>query len=177
MSPIILVGAGTLVLGLGLGFLLAYVLGRREASKASDVQNELDEYRTQVTEHFSETAQHFQALGQQYQSLYQHMAKGAGALCDPAQADAMLEFPAGNNAALAATIEEREDVPEVIKDYAPAEESKPAGAEAEAEEPEKPEAQADVSAAEETKTDLAAEEGIADAIGGPEPDESERTVH
>jgi uncharacterized membrane-anchored protein YhcB (DUF1043 family) len=84
MSPIILVGAGILLfgLGLGLGYWFAHSQRKREATRASDIQNELDDYRRHVTEHFGETAQHFQTLGQQYQSLYKHMAQGADALCD-----------------------------------------------------------------------------------------------
>ena len=179
MSPIMLVGAGILLfgLGLGLGYLLSHSLRKREATKACDIQNELDEYRQHVTEHFSETAQHFQALGQQYQSLYKHMAHGAEALCDPAQTDAMLEFPAGDIAALAASVDEREDVSEPIRDYAPAEEGEPVHVEATAEEAETPETHADASSTDEMAEEAAAEEEIADAVNKPTPGETERTVH
>lgn len=179
MSPITLVGAGILLfgLGLGLGYLLSHFLRKREATKACDIQNELDEYRRRVTGHFSETAQHFQELGQQYQSLYKHMAHGAEALCDPAQTDAMLEFPAGDVQALTANVDEREDVPEPIKDYAPAEEDESLQAKAKAEEPETPESPVESAAADETAEKPAAEEEIADAVGNSTPDETERTVH
>lgn len=164
MSPIFLVGAGILLfgLGLGLGYLLSHLLRKREATKACDIQNELDEYRREVTEHFSETAQHFQALGQQYRSLYKHMAQGAGALCDPAQAGGMLEFPAADTAALTADADEQKDTPESIRDYAPAEANETV--QAEAEEPE-------------TTVEGAAEDDIADGISKPTPGETERTVH
>lgn len=177
MSPIMLVGAGILLVGLGvgLGYLLAHTLGRREAAKASDIQNELDEYRRHVTEHFSETAEHFQALGEQYRSLYKHMATGAGALCDPAQADRMLEFPGGDMTALAETVDEPGEAPDVIKDYAPAEESEAAEAEAKAEEPEKTEAS--ISAAAEATEAPDADQEIAEAISESAPEETERTVH
>ena len=179
MSPIILVGAGVLLfgLGLGLGYWLSYSLRKREATKASDIQNELDDYRRQVTDHFSETAQHFQALGQQYQSLYKHMAVGAEALCDPAQPDAMLEFPAGDIAALAANVDDQVDMPAAIRDYAPAEGDEPGPVAATVEEPETPETPADATSADDTAGEGVTEEEFADAVGEPAPSESERTVH
>lgn len=175
MSPIILVGAGVLlfVLGAGLGYWISHM---REATKTGDVQNELDTYRRQVTEHFSETAQHFQALGEQYRSLYKHMATGADALCDPAQVDGMLEFPAADAPALTKGTEE-EAVPEPIKDYAPEEVSEPGTVDAKAEEPETPEAPEEISAADEIKVESEAAEEIPEAISQSTTEETERTVH
>ena len=176
MSPIILVGAGILLFGLGLG--LGYWFSHmREATKTGDIQNELDEYRRHVTEHFSETAQHFQALGEQYRSLYKHMAQGAGALCDPAQTDAMLEFPAADTAALTAGSDAEEDAPEPIRDYAPEEEAEPVEVEVTAEEPESPETVEEISTTDEAIVKSDADEEIADSIGQPAPSETERTVH
>ena len=176
MSPIILVGAGILLFGLGLG--LGYWFShRREAAKAGDVQQELDEYRRHVTEHFSETAQHFQALGQQYRSLYKHMATGADALCDAAQVDGMLEFPTADTAALTAGTEEPEFVQEPIRDYAPEEASAPVEVEIAAEEPETAEPPVEVSATEEAAVEGTAEEELADAISKTAATETERTVH
>lgn len=131
MSPIMLVCAGIVILGLGLGcgYWFAQSQRKREANRADGVQKELDEYRRHVTEHFGQTAQHFQALGQQYQSLYKHMAKGADALCDPAQSGALLEFPAVEAAALTSDNERSESSPqpepETIRDYAVEEEIEP----------------------------------------------------
>ena len=176
MSPIILVGAGILIFGLGLG--LGYWLSHmREATKTGDIQNELDEYRRHVTEHFSETAQHFQALGQQYRSLYKHMAHGAEALCDPAQTDAMLEFPAADTAVLTSDSDKQEATPEPIRDYAPEPESEPVEVEVTAEEPETPETLADTDTAEETIVQSGTDEEIAEAITKTAPSEAERTVH
>ena len=176
MSPIILVGAGILLFGLGLG--LGYWFShKREATKACDVQNELDEYRRHVTEHFSETAQHFQALGQQYRSLYQHMAHGADALCDPAQTDAMLEFPAADTATLTSGTDEQGDAPEPIRDYAPEEVSEPVPVEEIAAEPPASEPLTETSTADETPAEVTSKEEIADAISEPTPAEAERTVH
>jgi hypothetical protein len=85
MNPIAMIGAGALLLLLGAG--LGYWLGsRRESGKTGEVQAELDAYRNQVTEHFSETAAHFQAIGAEYRKLYEHMATGAGQLCQGGQA-------------------------------------------------------------------------------------------
>ena len=176
MSPIILVGAGIVLFGLGLG-LGYWISHRREATKVGDVQNELDEYRKHVTEHFSETAQHFQALGQQYRSLYKHMAHGAEALCDPAQTNARLEFPTAETAALTAATEETQEVPEPIRDYAPEEDNESVAVEVTAEEREMPEPIAESSAAEEPASDSAVEEELPEAISQPASDEAERTVH
>lgn len=85
-------GIGILIAGLGLGFWAAQLRAGKQAAKAEDVQNELDDYRQNVTEHFSRTAEHFQAIGQQYRELYEHMAGGAEALCDRQAMDEKLSF-------------------------------------------------------------------------------------
>lgn len=179
MSPIILVGAGILLLGLGLGlgYWFAHSQSKREAARANDVQNELDNYRRHVTEHFGETARHFQALGQQYQSLYKHMAQGADALCDPAQSDALLGFAAGNAPAVMAGNEQPESPPEVIRDYAAAEEIEPPQAEPDVEPASPSELSEDSSVPDVTTPELSAEEAIVDQVAAPNSEEEERTVH
>lgn len=84
MSPIVIVGAGLLVLliGAGLGYWLGSVSGRKEVAKSAA---ELDDYRREVTEHFSATAEHFRSIGAEYQKLYRHMASGEAALCNAGQ--------------------------------------------------------------------------------------------
>ena len=85
MNPMVTIVAGALLLLLGAG--LGYWLGsRRESDKTGEVQAELDAYRQQVTEHFSTTAAHFQAIGAEYRKLYDHMAEGAGQLCEGGEA-------------------------------------------------------------------------------------------
>ena len=178
MSPIILVGAGILLfgLGLGLGYWVAHSQRKREATRASDIQNELDDYRRHVTEHFGETAQHFQTLGQQYQSLYKHMAQGADALCDPAQSGALLGFAAGNAAAItASTTDEPERPPKVIRDYATEEEIESPKVEPEVEASNTSESLASVP--DDITAEPPAEEVIADQADTPTPIETERTVH
>ena len=180
MSPIILVGAGILLfgLGLGLGFWFAHSQRKREATRASDIQNELDDYRRHVTEHFGETAQHFQELGQQYQSLYKHMAQGADALCDPAQSDALLGFAAGNAAAItASTTDEPEKPPEVIRDYATEEEIESPTVEPEVEASNTSESLESSSVPDDTTAEPPAEEVAADQVDTPTPIVTERTVH
>ncbi len=180
MSPIILVGASILLLGLGLGlgYWFAHSQRKREATRASDIQNELDDYRLHVTEHFGETAQHFQALGQQYQSLYKHMAQGADALCDPAQSDDLLGFPAGNAPAItASTADEPEKPSEVIRGYATAEEIEPPQVEPEVEAANTSEPLENSSVPDDITAEPPAEEVIADQVATPTPIETERTVH
>ena len=85
MNPMVMTAVGALLLLVGavIGYMMA---GSRGSEKANEVQAELDDYRKQVTQHFSETAQHFQAIGAEYRKLYEHMAAGAGQLCDGAEA-------------------------------------------------------------------------------------------
>ena len=180
MSPIILVGSGVILfaLGLGLGYLLSHSLRKREATKASDIQNELDDYRRHVTEHFGETAQHFQEIGKQYQSLYKHMAQGADALCDAAQSDKLLGFAAGGAAAIAAdTADESEQQPQVIRDYAPEEEIEPSTVEAEVEAADTTELQESSPEPDDIAVEAPAEEVIDEQVATPETSEEERTVH
>ncbi|MCP4331809.1 MAG: DUF1043 family protein [Gammaproteobacteria bacterium] len=180
MSPIILVGAGILLfgLGLGLGYWFAHSQRKREATRASDIQNELDDYRRHVTEHFGETAQHFQTLGQQYQSLYKHMAQGADALCDPAQSDALLGFAAGNAAAItASTTDKPEKPPEVIRDYATEEEIDSPKVEPEVESSNTSESLENSSVPDDVTAEPSVEEVVADQVDTSTPIEKERTVH
>ena len=94
MSPLVLIGFGVLILavGLGLGYLLGNTIRSRETAKASDIEAELNKYRSDVTEHFNQTAAHFQSIGQQYRELYDHMALGAEALCETPPAGRSVPF-------------------------------------------------------------------------------------
>jgi uncharacterized membrane-anchored protein YhcB (DUF1043 family) len=84
MSPIVLIGAGALILliGAGLGYWIANLQGQRDIAKADEVRAELNRYRRDVSEHFGKTATHFEAIGAEYRKLYDHMASGEAALCD-----------------------------------------------------------------------------------------------
>jgi hypothetical protein len=97
MSTVGLISIGVLILavGIGVGFLIGHTLRQRELTKAGDVQDELNQYRRDVSEHFDQTAVHFQSIGQQYRDLYEHMAIGAGALCDSSDPGRELPFSPG----------------------------------------------------------------------------------
>ena len=182
MNPIIIVGAGMLLfgLGLGLGYWFAHSQGKREANRVSDIQKELDDYRRHVSEHFGETAKHFQTIGKQYQSLYKHMAQGADALCDPAQSDALLGFAAGDAAAITARPADiAEDPPVVIRDYAPEDEDEDESpiAEPEVELSTTSESPDNSTVPDDVAAEPLAEEVVADQVDKPTPIEKERTVH
>lgn len=188
MSPIILVGAGILLfgLGLGLGYWFAHSQRKREATRASDIQNELDDYRRHVTEHFGETAQQFQSLGKQYQSLYKHMAQGAEALCDPTESDDLLGFAAGSAAAItASTTDKPEKTPEVIRDCATEEDIQSPKVKPEAESSNTSESLEASSASnleassvpDDVTAEPAAENVVADQVDTTTSIEKERTVH
>jgi len=186
MSPIILVGTGILLfaLGIGLGYLIAFGQRKQEATRASNIQNELDDYRRQVTEHFGETAHHFQAIGQQYQSLYRHMAQGADALCDAAQSDALLGFAAGSAPAIVAgSADEPEEeaeiieAPEIIRDYAAEDDNESPQEETEVEMADESELLEESSVDDDSSVEPPEDEAIGEQITASEPVETERTVH
>jgi len=109
MSPIMMIGAGTviLVLGIGLGLWIGNIGRGKEMARTAEVKAEMDDYRRQVSEHFNTTALHFESIGAEYRRLYDHMAKGAGTLCDnrpsifasPVEQIAVAEEPAEQIAA------------------------------------------------------------------------------
>jgi len=93
MLPLPIEILGALVVG-GVGF----VLGRRVAGSArrlrelrgaleaataerEKVQEELQDYRTQVSDHFATTSERLHDLTVQYRAVYDHLAEGAGQLC------------------------------------------------------------------------------------------------
>ena len=72
MSPIILFGAGLLILGIGvgIGMWIGNLNTRKASAKAGELEAALDNYRREVSEHFSQSAAHFQAIGGEYRKLY-----------------------------------------------------------------------------------------------------------
>ena len=89
---IVLGAIGFLAAGTGLGYGLARLRARGESAKASEVQQQFDDYRREVSQHFGRTAEHFKAIGREYRELYEHMASGADSLCDRESADVKLSF-------------------------------------------------------------------------------------
>lgn len=85
---LILSGAALLVIGLIVGLLI----GKRTspaATKQRDMEEQLDtllqehkSYQSDVTEHFSQTASLLNNLTTAYRDVHQHLALGAGNLCD-----------------------------------------------------------------------------------------------
>lgn len=75
-------GAVVLVLGIGLGLWIGNIRQGKEMARTAEVKAELDDYRRQVSEHFNTTAVHFETIGAEYRRLYEHMAAGAGSLCE-----------------------------------------------------------------------------------------------
>jgi uncharacterized membrane-anchored protein YhcB (DUF1043 family) len=89
---IVLGAIGFLAAGTGLGYGLARLRARGESAKASEVQQQFDDYRQEVSQHFGRTAEHFKAIGREYRELYEHMASGADSLCDREAVDVKLSF-------------------------------------------------------------------------------------
>ena len=74
-----------------LGLLFGYLLGRRTSTatqKYREVERKLDQvlqdkkvYEDEVVEHFTETAKLLNNLTDSYRDVHNHLAKGAGTLC------------------------------------------------------------------------------------------------
>jgi uncharacterized membrane-anchored protein YhcB (DUF1043 family) len=166
MSPIMMIGAGTivLVLGIGLGLWIGNIGRGKEIARTAEVQAELEDYRRQVSDHFKTTAVHFESIGAEYRRLYEHMAAGAGSLCEmrPAIFEKPIEKIAVQEIDEAATMMPPRDYEEtVVTEEALADE------EPLVEEP--------------TDEDLveteSSEELLAEHDITPEPVESEKTIH
>lgn len=73
-----------LMVGVVIGSLIVYAIMRPKPGQktVSQVQAELDDYKSQVSQHFSTTSELFKQMTGNYRSLYQHMATGATSLCD-----------------------------------------------------------------------------------------------
>ena len=176
MSPIIMIGAGTLllVLGIGLGLLIGNIGRGKEMARTAEAKAELDDYRRQVSEHFNTTAVHFETIGAEYRRLYEHMAAGAGSLCEfrPSAFASPVEQITNEDAdeeIVAAPPRDYEAVDEVdadaVEEVIAAEEP----AEVELSEPEPSDAEL-----EETET---AEELLAEHEIAPDTVEAEKTIH
>ena len=182
----------TLLIGAGIGYLLARMGTNKESAKRNEVEKEFETYRESVNEHFSKTAGHFQNLGQQYRELYQHMAAGSQALCSPKDGDLALPFGASGVAGIGIIDPEEAPEPEVQAadesvdgtessepatpdekideqptDYAPAEAAKES-AEAEA---------LDTAAANGNSEPKANEEPTPDPLPKAESESTDRTLH
>lgn len=86
-SSLWIVGILGVLLGIGLGSIVAYALASRN-SRNQNLQAELDqlnerftEYREQVSQHFMHTSDLVQEMTRSYRSVYEHLATGAYHLC------------------------------------------------------------------------------------------------
>ena len=166
-SILIVLGAiGFLAAGTGLGYGLARLRARGESAKASEVQQQFDDYRREVSQHFGRTAEHFKAIGREYRELYEHMASGADSLCDREAVDVKLSF--APKAILESIAEEQE--PPAPRDFA---DDEPQVAEAPAE----AETQIEVEAEPDKEKERRAEQALGTESDTEIGDKAERTLH
>jgi len=85
-----------LMVGIVIGSLIVYAIMKPKPGQktVSQVQAELDDYKSQVSQHFSTTSELFRQMTENYRSLYQHMATGATSLCDADTVTPELELAA-----------------------------------------------------------------------------------
>ncbi len=93
------IGLISFAFGIGVGFLVAYLLGPG-TTKTRQLQKELDAlkeentaYREQVSQHFQRSAELFKGMTEQYRSVYHHLAQGAQTLCGDAVSSPALDLP------------------------------------------------------------------------------------
>lgn len=120
--------------GVAIGLVLGYLLGRggsnqqqRMANELDAARSELDRYKEEVTEHFETTAELVNGLTEQYRRVHQHLASGAQTLCNderPGEAlQASLQPRLGKQDIPTVTDAvdnpDLEELPEPPRDYAP----------------------------------------------------------
>ncbi|MFA7386037.1 MAG: DUF1043 family protein [Thiohalobacteraceae bacterium] len=92
------IGVIAFAFGLGVGFLLAYLLaprsGRIQALEGElrAAQSDHAAYRGKVDQHFRKTAELFEDMTGRYRAVYQHMASGAQMLCEERPPSLQLEI-------------------------------------------------------------------------------------
>ena len=168
---IVLGAIGFLAAGTGLGYGLARLRARGESAKASEVQQQFDDYRREVSQHFGRTAEHFKAIGREYRELYEHMASGADSLCDREAVDVKLSFEP--KAILESIAEEQEEEPrtgQAPRDFADDEAQV-------AESPAETETQIEVEAEPEKERERQTEQALGAESDTEIGDKAERTLH
>ncbi|GGB83482.1 hypothetical protein GCM10011352_06660 [Marinobacterium zhoushanense] len=122
------------LVGVAIGLVIGYLLGRSNSSRQQEMASELDaaraelnKYKDEVTEHFETTAELVNGLTEQYRRVHQHLATGAQTLCSNEQPGEALQaslqprlhkqdIPTVTDAVDNAEVEE---LPEPPRDYAP----------------------------------------------------------
>ncbi|KEA63246.1 hypothetical protein ADIMK_2770 [Marinobacterium lacunae] len=122
------------LVGIAIGLVLGYLLGRSNSSRQQEMaselnaaRSELNRYKDEVTEHFETTAELVNGLTEQYRRVHQHLASGAQTLCSSEHAGESLQaslqprlhkqdIPTVTDAVDNTEIDE---LPEPPRDYAP----------------------------------------------------------
>lgn len=134
------------LIGVAVGLVIGYLLGRGGTAKQQKVSRELeatraelDRYKQEVTTHFETTAELVNGLTEQYRQVHQHLASGAQTLCSDTHPGESLQaslqprleqsaiptvtdsVPSDDSAAVAPTEPEAEPEPDLTppRDYAP----------------------------------------------------------
>lgn len=102
------------VIGLVVGALLVWLLGRGARGDADAAQEKLDKlqkefetYRNEVNAHFAQTADAVDQLTQSYQNVFSHLSDGAQKLMDKTALKAQLEKRQGKAVTLAYLVDEQ----------------------------------------------------------------------
>ena len=92
------IGVIAFAFGLGVGFLLAYLVPPRNGriqtleEELRTAQSDHAAYRGKVDQHFRKTAELFEDMTGRYRAVYQHMASGAQMLCGERPPSLQLEI-------------------------------------------------------------------------------------
>lgn len=94
-AGLILLAIGTIA-GLILGLLIAAFGWKRKdsgnAATVNQLQNDFDDYKSQVNNHFSKTSDLVGKLTDDYREVYRHLATGSAALCSVADSESRIGF-------------------------------------------------------------------------------------
>lgn len=82
LHGLILIVIGCLVIGLGLGVLLGYLLGGGKDKESEQAVKAHAAYRDDVHEHFEQTSQIMSRMVDDYREMYRHMSEGASKLAN-----------------------------------------------------------------------------------------------
>jgi len=122
------------LVGVAIGLVIGYLLGRGNSGKQQEMAGELDaarselnRYKEEVTEHFETTAELVNGLTEQYRRVHQHLASGAQSLSlneHPGEALQASLQPRLNKHDIPTVTDavdnaELEELPEPPRDYAP----------------------------------------------------------
>lgn len=82
LQGLVLIGAGCLLVGLGLGYLISHLLGGNKEKAVAEQAEAHAAYRDEVHEHFEHTSQIMSRMVDDYREMYKHMSEGAGKLAN-----------------------------------------------------------------------------------------------